>query len=142
MFGLNMINEMDNLHREMDSLFKGFGIAPVFRAGSSDSHFMVEDTGEAFQVKAVLPGLDPEKLDISILGRRLTVAGEYRDSEIPEGGIWHRKERSTGQFERTLLLSANIDADKIEADYQLGELQITLPKAASAMPRKISVKAP
>ena len=91
-------------------------------------------------MEAVLPGLDAEKIDINVLGRRLTVAGEFAQPEIPDGATWHRRERAGGRFEKSLQLSANIDADQVEAEYQQGILRIKLPKAASALPKKIEVK--
>ncbi|SHJ27493.1 HSP20 family protein [Malonomonas rubra DSM 5091] len=140
MFGLQMIHEMDNMQREMEQLFRGLG----FQAASCDmpqsGEIRVKDQGDAFQVEAVLPGLDAEKIDIKVLGRRLTLAGEFARPDIPEAANWHRRERSRGQFERNLQLAANIDAEKVEAEYQQGILRVVLPKAASALPKKIAVK--
>ncbi|WP_303721872.1 Hsp20/alpha crystallin family protein [Malonomonas rubra] len=140
MFGLQMIHEMDNLQREMDKLLGGFSFNPFYLERQQNRAFKVQDAGEAFEVKAALPGLDIEKLEISILGRRLTLAGEFASGDVPEGASWHRRERHTGRFEKSLLLNANIDSDQVEASYEKGLLRINLPKAASALPKKINVK--
>ena len=141
MFGLQMIHEMDNLQREMDKLFGGFGLTPFYLERQQRRELTVRDAGEAFQVEAALPGLDIDKLDISIVGRRLTLAGEFASADAPEGATWHRRERSAERFEKSLLLNANVDTEQVEATYEQGVLRITLPKAASALPKKISVKA-
>ena len=140
MFGLQMIQEMDNMQREMDQLFRGLG----FKSASSDwqqsSGLLVKDQGDAYEVKAVLPGLDAENFEINVLGRRLTLAGEFARPDIPEGANWHRRERARGRFEKSLQLSADVDAEQVEAEYQQGILRIRLPKAATALPKKIAVK--
>jgi HSP20 family protein len=140
MFGLQMIHEMDNMQREMEQLFRGFGFQAANCEIPQSGAIKAEDLGDAFQVEAVLPGLDVEKIDIKVLGRRLTLAGEFACPDLPEGTNWHRRERSRGRFERNLQLAANVDAEKVEAEYQQGILRITLPKAASALPKKIAVK--
>ncbi|MEE4252758.1 MAG: Hsp20/alpha crystallin family protein [Desulfuromusa sp.] len=140
MFGLQIMNEAGNLQREMDQLFKGLGFSPVHVAQTEQIEFKVQDNGESHNIRASLPGLDSEKLDISVLGRRLTISGEFSHPEIPEGGVWHRQERRKGKFEQNIQLSTNFDLEKIEAEYVDGILNITLPKAASALPKKIAVK--
>jgi len=140
MFGLQMIHEMDNMQREMEQLFRGLGFHTASADLPQSRTIRVSDQGDAFQVEAVLPGLDAEKIDINVLGRRLTLAGEFVRPEIPEGATWHRRERARGKFERSLQLAANVDADQVEAEYQQGILRIRLPKAASALPKKIAVK--
>ncbi|NOY14364.1 MAG: Hsp20/alpha crystallin family protein [Deltaproteobacteria bacterium] len=141
MFGFQMIQEMDNLQREMEQIFRGLNFAPAFPALSQASALKLRDVGEAFVVTATLPGIDSDKLDISILNRQLNLSGEFAAAEVPETAIWHRRERNTGRFERSLQLPVNVDADQVEAEYKQGILSIRLPKAASELPKKISVKA-
>ena len=139
MFGLQFVNEMENIQREMDQLFRGFGFSPAYASAEQQINIKVLDGGESFNVEAPLPGLDVDKLNISVLGRRLTVSGEFLTSELPQDVRWHLQERSGGTFEKHLQLSADIDTEKIEAVYKQGILQINLPKAASALPKKISI---
>ena len=139
MFGLQFVNEFENMQREMDQVFRGFGMRPLAGVVDQRNGFKVVDKGESFSVKASLPGLDPEKLDINVLGRKLTVAGEFVRPEIPENVRWHRQERRCGSFAQSLYLSADIDAEKIGAEYKQGVLTIDLPKAAAALPKKIEV---
>lgn len=141
MIGLQMIHEMDNLQREMEQLFNGLGIHSMAGELPQTTRYKLRDTGEAFELEAPLPGLDIDKFDISVLGRRLTLAGEFAAADIPETATWQRRERQTGRFEKSLQLTANVEVDQVEAEYRQGILRISLPKAASALPKKISVKA-
>jgi len=141
MFGLQMIQEMDNVQREMEQLFRGLGFTPAQPSCQQPGNMTVKDLGSAFQVEAVLPGLDVNKVDINVLGRRLTLAGDFVRPVIPEGATWHRRERAHASFEKSLQLAANVEAEQVEAEYQQGILRIKLPKAASAMPKKIAIKA-
>ncbi|MCW8893270.1 MAG: Hsp20/alpha crystallin family protein [Deltaproteobacteria bacterium] len=140
MFGLQFVSEMENFQREMDQLFHGLNFRSVPLSQNNDVRFKVSDQGESYIVEAPLPGLDIEKLDISILGRTLTVTGDFMAQELPADVRWHRQERNRGQFKKTLQLAVALDADAIVAEYQNGMLKINLPKAASALPKKISVK--
>ena len=140
MFGLQLVNEMANVQREMDQLFRGFGFNQICGSAEKQLNFKVYDSGENFSVEVPLPGLDIEKLDINVLGRHLTISGEFYAAELPQDVRWHRQERSGGKFEQKLQLSADIDTERIEAEYQQGILKINLPKAASALPKKIAIK--
>lgn len=141
MFGLQMIHEMDNLQREMEQALCGLGFNSVVGQLPQAKQYKLSDKGEEFELEATLPGLDIDKLEISVLGRRLTLAGEFAAAEAPEGATWHRRERQGGRFEKNVQLSANVEAEQVEAEYRQGILRIRLPKAASALPKKISVKA-
>lgn len=135
MFGLQFINEMEAIQRQMDQVFCGMN--PVDR--SRDIALSVAEEEKAYKVRAVLPGLDIEKLDISILGQRLKISGEFIQEELPEGASWYRQEREHGAFEKVLRVGNHLDAEKVEAEYRNGILEICLPKAESALPKKIAV---
>ena len=140
MFGLQMIHEIDNLQHEMEQILRGLGFNPAHADLPQSSALKLCDTGDEFLVTAILPGIDSSKLEISLLGRRLTLSGDFVTAEIPETAAWHRRERNTGRFENSLHLPVNVDAEQIEAEYRHGILTIRLPKAASALPKKIAVK--
>ena len=139
MFGLQFVNEMENMQREMDQLFRGFGYNSAHGPEQKQVKFKVTDTGERVQIEAPLPGLDIEKLNISVLDHRLTVSGEFSQPEVPQDICWHRQERSAGSFEKKFQLPVNLDTEKVEAEYKQGVLRISLPKAASALPKKIEI---
>ena len=140
MFGLQFVNEVGSVQREMDQLFRGFGFTPSYGSESMQIKFQVTENDASHSVRASLPGLDSEKLSINVLGRRLTISGEYSKPEAPENSHWHRQERHRGNFEQNIQLSTNLDVEKIEAEYIDGILNITLPKAVSDLPKKIAVK--
>ena len=145
---LDLFKEMDQLHREIDSLFNGYNrgrlFGPAFEPGLGLRHYPkinLRDDEENIYVEALLPGIDPDKIDMNILGNTLTLAGERMPLESgEEKRTWHRRERGTGKFLRTIELLVDIVADKVKADYRHGLLRVTMPKAAEAKPKKISVK--
>jgi len=98
----------------------------------------VWEEGDSIYVEAEVPGLKAEDVDISVVGSDLTIRGR-RGGETPEGASSHRKERGTGEFNRVLRLSVDVDAAKVEALLNDGVLRIKLPKAESAKPKKIKV---
>lgn len=141
MFGPQMINEMERMQRDMDHLLNGFGLgfSQDFRLDTAEVKVRTIEGG--YQLFAALPGIDVNKLEIDILGRRLTLSAENSNPDAEAGVVWHRRERQGKAFKRSLTLPDEIDAEKVEAEYSKGILTILLPKAASALPKKISIKA-
>lgn len=101
----------------------------------------VYQDNDGVTVVAELPGVSADKLSIELEGDRLRLSG----SRAPLDGVkeeqYHRRERHDGEFSRELRMPAGLDPDKIEAKLADGILTIRLPKAESAKPRKIEVKA-
>jgi HSP20 family protein len=94
----------------------------------------------AVHAEADLPGLDPAKIEVTVNeGNQLTIQGERPATEVP-GAVWVRQERPFGKFARSISLPALVNADRVEAKYELGVLRLTLPKHEAAKPRKIVVK--
>lgn len=141
MFGLHMFNEMEKIQREMDQLLGGLGANSALSRLAAAGDFKLKNVEGGYQVEATLPGIDVETLEIKVLGRRLQVSGEPAGTGHDENITWHRRERARGAFSRTLMLPAEIDSEKVEAQYINGVLSILLPKAASALPKRIDVKA-
>jgi len=101
----------------------------------------VSEEPEAVHVQALAPGVDPKSLEVSVVGSRLTLSGEKTASTRElKADAWHRNERAAGRFVRTIDLPAEVDPGKVEAVYRNGILELALPKAPEARPRKISVK--
>lgn len=99
----------------------------------------VWEEGDVVYAEAEVPGVKAEDLDLSVVGRELTVKGRRAAPAAPDA-TYHRRERGFGEFSRTVKLPVDVDGDKVEASLVDGVLQISLPKAASAKPRKINVK--
>ena len=91
-------------------------------------------------VRLEVPGVPPDQLTIETQGRTLTVAGK-RDVTAPEGSGFHRRERDSGAFSRSLQLPDDLDVVRTEASYAHGLLTLRIPRKEAAQPRQISVKA-
>jgi HSP20 family protein len=143
----DVFRELDSLRREMDEALRGAGTArvmvPAFLSGTR--RFPLVNLGEddqSIRVEALVPGIDPKTLEMSVVHNTLTLAGERKPVEVGDRPhAWHRNERGFGKFSRTLELPAQVDVDKVSASCENGLLTITLPKAEAAKPRKIAVKA-
>ena len=101
---------------------------------------VVEHQSE-YLVKASLPGVKPEDVEITFNKGLLTIRGELKDELETEQGKVHLRERRYGSFVRTISLPTTIQADNIQADYKDGVLTLHLPKAEEAKPRRITVNA-
>ena len=91
-------------------------------------------------VRLEVPGVSPEHLSIESHGRTLTIKGQ-REVSAPTGGSFHRRERGTGEFSRSIRLPEDVDLGGAEAAYKHGIVTIRVPKKAEAKPRQITVKA-
>lgn len=133
--------EMDRLRREMDSIYSAFtegrGIAPA--AGVFPALNMSEDDHNLY-VRAELPGVAPENIDITTKQNNLIIKGERKIATEGEKVSYHRKERDAGNFRRIISLPTRVDSEKVTATCKNGVLTVTLPKAEEAKPRQISVK--
>jgi len=127
----------DQLRRELDRAFYEQVEAAPERQGGT--RFTFEDTGAAFVVQAELPGLEHKDLDLQVTAKTVTLRGE-RKAEAPQGYAVHRNERAGYRFARSFELPSKIDSDKAEAKLVNGVLTVTLPKAAEAQPKQITVK--
>ncbi|MDZ4835233.1 MAG: Hsp20/alpha crystallin family protein [Candidatus Melainabacteria bacterium] len=90
-------------------------------------------------VRSEIPGIEPERVDISLVNNTLTIRGSRGEEVLKEGQSCHRQERESGHFTRTLQLPFNVNSDRVEARFCNGVLEITLPRAEAEKPRKISV---
>ena len=128
-------NVMDRFFE--DALESTFSETPTSWALALD----VAETEYGYIVKASVPGVKPEDLDITISDNVLTIKGEIAESEEIENGEWHLRERRFGNFQRSITLPAPVDADAVEAHYVDGVLTLEIPKVEEAQPKRIEVKA-
>ena len=144
----NLFKEMEQLHREIDDAFRGAGLGRMFdqfiEPGVGTKHYprinLREDADHVY-VEALLPGVDPRQLEISMLENTLTLSGERADNaESTNGRTWHRRERGLGKFMRSIELPVDVDVDKIKAEAKHGLLRVMLPKVPAAKPKKIDIK--
>lgn len=94
---------------------------------------------DKFVVKAELPGMKKEEIDISVVGDTLTIKGERKaETEVKEED-YYCCERSYGSFFRSITVPAAVDTDKIEAAYENGILEVSLPKVPEVKPKKVEI---
>lgn len=99
------------------------------------------DDGEAFVVRAEIPGVNKDELEIHATQEALSIRGERKREATQENASFHRRERDYGRFDRSVSLPLPIDPDKIAASYRQGVLEVKLPKAEEMKPRKVTVDA-
>ena len=130
---------VSSLRRELDRLFGDLERAPSFAAPSTPA-VSFADTGEALTLRAEVPGLAEKDLEISVTANVLTVKAA-RKVEAPEGYAAHRRERQGFSFTQSYELPVRIDPEKVQASLKQGVLTLTLPKAAEAQAKRVTVSA-
>ena len=94
---------------------------------------------EGAVLTALLPGIEPDAIDLSVSGDTLTLKGERPTPETAEGVTWRRRERHSGRFARTFTLPFEVEAGRVEARFEHGVLTVDLPRSEAQKPRKITV---
>ena len=101
----------------------------------------IEETAEAFVLKADLPGVSQKDVKVSLTGDTLTIRGERKEEKSEKSGNLLRVERQAGMFERSFTLGAAVRSDGVKATYRDGVLEIHVPKADQARVREIEIQA-
>jgi len=101
----------------------------------------VYENKEDLVVRAELPGMKKEEINISLHENTVTISGERKNEKRYEGSETSREERFYGRFTRSFQLPKTVDASKVKANYKDGVLTVTLPKAEEAKPRQIQIQA-
>jgi HSP20 family protein len=133
--------EIEQMRREMDRVFENAGTRPfrALRAGVFPLINVTEDK-DHYYVRAELPGLAADELNIAVTGNNLSIAGERKIPTEGDTVKYHRREREAGSFSRIVALPAAVDADKVEAKLVNGILTVMVPKAEAAKPKQITVQ--
>ncbi len=136
--------DIAELRREMDRSFgEFFGWTPSSMAATEavwSPLVDIQETKDSILLKAELPGVKQEDIQVSIVGDTLTLKGERkRETEVKEDQ-YHRIERSYGSFQRSLVLPSVVDPSRVKATYRDGVLEIQLPKKEEAKPKAIKVE--
>lgn len=134
--------DMFEMRRTMDRLLENtFSGSDEFQQTFGiDVPMDVSETDDAYMVKASLPGIKPENIDITYSGNSLTVRGETQTEQEREGERYHVRERRFGSFARTITLPTSINTNAIDANYQDGILTLRLPKAEESKPKRIQIQ--
>jgi len=134
--------EMMSLRDAMDRLFDDAFTRPLsLKDAWSVPAIDMFQTDDEVVVKAALPGIKADEVQINITGEVLTLKGEVKHEEEKKEKAWHIREQRYGSFERSVVLPTDVIADKAKADFENGILTITLPKAEEVKPKVISIKA-
>ena len=136
------MREMVTLREAMDRLFNdaftpSLNVAGGWQIPAVDLY----QTDDEVVVKASLPGMKSDDVQISITGDMLSLKGEFRQEDEKKERAYHLREQRYGAFERTFALPTDVIADKAKAEFENGILTITLPKAEEVKPKMITVKA-
>jgi HSP20 family protein len=134
-----------SLRDAMNALLQESFVRPaslLSQDGSAVLPVDVSETDNEFVIRASVPGVKPEDVQITVQGDTLTIRGESKSEEEKKGERWHLRERRCGAFQRSLALGTPVEADKAQAHHDHGVLTLTLPKAEAAKPRQIKVGGP
>ena len=136
--------EMVSLREAMDSLFENALITPMTGGRQpmmgGNLPLDVTENEDSFVVKASVPGIEPNDLEITVNGDVLTIKGEMKADEEKQNERYHLRERRWGAFSRSVSLPAPVKTDAVEADYRNGVLILTLPKTEEVKPKRIPIK--
>jgi HSP20 family protein len=136
------VRELGTIQSEMNRLFNSFFDTPT-HAGAPLRRYVpamdLVDTGDAFVLKADLPGLSESDVNIEVHDNVLTVSGERKSEHEDRKGAYYRVERSYGSFRRSLTLPEGVDPEAVTATFDKGVLQVTVPKPEQQAPRKVQI---
>jgi len=136
--------DLITLREAMDRLFEESFVRPFesWLSPSGEGTLAVDmyETPEEVVVKASLPGVNPEDVDVSVVGDVLTIKAESKAEEEAKDANYIYRERRYGVFSRSLRLPTNVQSDKATAEYANGVLTLTLPKAEEVKPKRIKIK--
>lgn len=138
------VREMMTLREAMDRLFDDAFTRPLSgRDGWTMSTPAIDmyQTDNEVVVKASIPGIKPDEVQINITGDVLTLKGEMKQEEERKERAWHIREQRAGSFERSVALPTAVKTDQAEAVFENGILTVTLPKADEVKPKTINIKA-
>ena len=134
----DLITMQDEVNRFIDSFFRANG--QHAKATPFTPLVDIEETPEAFVLRADLPGVPQQDVKVSLMGDTLTIHGERHEEQTEQSGTRLRIERSGGVFERSFTLGAAVRSDAVKATYRDGVLEIRVPKAEEARLREIQIQ--
>jgi HSP20 family protein len=141
-FGTDLFSELDRLQRQISSLFGGYPSSLRSSRSGTFPPINIGTTDDSVEIVAFAPGVDPQKLDISVDKGLLTIAGERAGTraQLPESARQYAQERFSGAFRRVIELPQQADPDKVKARYADGCLLISVGKREASRPRAITVQ--
>jgi HSP20 family protein len=107
--------------------------------GGYTPRFDVKETKDAYVLKADLPGVKDEEVDVSLSGNMLTISGKKEEEHKEEGEQYYAMERTSGSFSRSFSLPDSVDGEHVTAELKDGVLAVNVPKRPEAQPKKIAI---
>lgn len=136
--------EINKLRRDMDRLFSrlwdDFGMPHFTRPSRNIPFIDLSETEDDLILKAEIPGLNPEDLDIYITDDILTIKGEMKQELVKEGENYHRMERRYESFSRSIQLPCRVMIEDVEATHREGIVTIIMPKCKPEITQKVKIK--
>jgi len=138
---LRPYEELTRMRRQMDRIMDSFMGRPGFETGAGVFPATnLTESDDFFYLRAELPGVKTDDLDVQATAKSLTIAGQRRLDIEDEKARYHRREREGGHFSRAFAFPKEIEPDRIEARMLNGILTLKVPKAASAKPKRIAIE--
>jgi HSP20 family protein len=137
------MRDIMNLRSEFDRLFEeAFDMAPTRwqTATNWGLDLDVAEDQDKYTVKASVPGMNPDDIEITLANNVLTIRGETKSEETKDEEQYHLRERRYGSFARSVTLPVTVNAEVVEAACENGVLTIEIPKAEETKPKRISVR--
>jgi HSP20 family protein len=135
--------EMLSLNKALDQLFEQSFVRPSWGASNTQGMSVpmnIYQNEQGYQVQALLPGVNPEDIELSAQQNSLTLKGQFNPSVKPDQQVsWLLQEIGFGPFERSITFPQEIDADRITTSYEHGVLTISVPISEASRPKKISI---
>ena len=140
--GLDLFEDLEDIQREMNRLFD-VGFRRPLKAGNGGTLWApavdIVDDKDQIKVKADLPGMKKDEIEVNFENDILTIKGEKKEEKEIKEKDCIRSERYYGAFQRSFSLPSSVDASKVNASYKDGVLEIILPKKEGAKPKQIKV---
>ena len=142
--GFSPLRDFMSLRDNMDRLFEDRWVSPGSwltwsSMGTTYLPLDIYETSDDIVIRAVVPGVGPDGIDIQFQGGVLTLRAKSESTELPEGAAWLVQEVTAGEYIRQVTLPRAIDPDRAETTFENGVLTLTLPKTADAKPKQIKV---
>lgn len=133
--------ELLSLRQAMDRLFEDSFVRPRSWAFAEGQELPLDfyNTQDELVIRAALPGMKPEDVEITVTGDQLTITARSKQEERSDEDGWVYREIRTGNVSRTVALPGDLDTEKASASFENGMLRLTIPKAERAKPRQISI---
>ena len=132
--------DFERARRQMDRLLSVFSGGAETRGSSGVfPPLVVTEDEDTIYVEAEIPGIKSEDLDISVVGRTLTISGERKPEETQDVS-YHRRERKWGSFRKALTLPEDVNTEAVKAECKDGLLRLVMPKPEHVKPRKITIQ--